>query len=228
MKKTHQFKPCIHLCSVSMFIFVPLTTLLIHFQIPGEVQKECVYTRNGKTLIVHYRTFSFFAFRFLKKTKTRCIVRLYQGHLYPELEVPGLTYPCRESNPGFLRGKRALQKRAIQTACSLEIRNLYLSRGCSTTRPLHFFKKRKFDFSPFQVQNHYRACSLRFNIVQFYNEQVRFAKLIGGNNYVRNASLDSPFNINLLRFASISKFFNIDMFALIRNNLCSITCCHYQ
>ncbi len=40
--------------------------LLIHFQIPAEVQKECVYTRNGKTLIVHYRTLSFFAFRFKK------------------------------------------------------------------------------------------------------------------------------------------------------------------
>jgi hypothetical protein len=26
--------------------------------------------------------------------------RLDQGHLHPELEVPGLTCPCRESNPG--------------------------------------------------------------------------------------------------------------------------------
>jgi hypothetical protein len=35
------------------------------------------------------------------------IERLDQGHLYPNLEVPGLTCPGRESNPGLLRGKRA-------------------------------------------------------------------------------------------------------------------------
>ncbi len=49
-----------------------------------------------------------------------------------------------------------------------------------------------------------------------------FANLIFGNNYVRFASLcfaslDSQFYINLLRFASISKFFHINMFALLRN-----------
>jgi hypothetical protein len=31
-----------------------------------------------------------------------------QGHLYPNLEVPGLTCPGRDSNPGLPRGKRAL------------------------------------------------------------------------------------------------------------------------
>jgi hypothetical protein len=31
-----------------------------------------------------------------------------QGHLYPNLEVPRLTCPGRGSNPGLLRGKRAL------------------------------------------------------------------------------------------------------------------------
>jgi hypothetical protein len=36
------------------------------------------------------------------------IERLDQGHLYPNLEVPGLTCPGRESNPGLPRGKRAL------------------------------------------------------------------------------------------------------------------------
>ncbi len=35
--------------------------------------------------------------------------------------------------------------------------------------------------------------------------------------HVRFASLDSQFNINLLRFASIFKFFNIHMFASLRN-----------
>jgi hypothetical protein len=34
--------------------------------------------------------------------------RLYQGHLHPKLEVPGLTCPGRDSNLGFLRGRRAL------------------------------------------------------------------------------------------------------------------------
>ncbi len=36
------------------------------------------------------------------------IERLDQGHLYPNLEVPGLTCPGRESNPGLPRGERAL------------------------------------------------------------------------------------------------------------------------
>ncbi len=36
------------------------------------------------------------------------IERLDQGHLYPNLEVPGLTCPSRGSNPGLPRGKRAL------------------------------------------------------------------------------------------------------------------------
>jgi hypothetical protein len=31
-----------------------------------------------------------------------------QGHLYTNLEVPGLTCPGRGSNPGLPRGKRAL------------------------------------------------------------------------------------------------------------------------
>jgi len=34
--------------------------------------------------------------------------RLDQGPLNPNLEIPGLTCPGRESNPGFLRGNRAL------------------------------------------------------------------------------------------------------------------------
>jgi hypothetical protein len=36
------------------------------------------------------------------------IERLDQIHLYPNLEVPGLTYPGWESNLGLPRGKRAL------------------------------------------------------------------------------------------------------------------------
>ena len=36
------------------------------------------------------------------------IERLDQGHLYPNLEDPGLTCPGRGSNPGLPRGKRAL------------------------------------------------------------------------------------------------------------------------
>ncbi len=31
----------------------------------------CTWTSNGKTSLVHYRTLSFFAFRFKKKTKAR-------------------------------------------------------------------------------------------------------------------------------------------------------------
>ncbi len=36
------------------------------------------------------------------------IERLDQGHLYPNLEVPGLACLGQGSNPGLLRGKRAL------------------------------------------------------------------------------------------------------------------------
>jgi len=45
------------------------------------------------------------------------IERLDQSHLYPNLEVPGLTCPGLESNPGLPRGKRTLKERATQTAC---------------------------------------------------------------------------------------------------------------
>jgi hypothetical protein len=38
--------------------------------------------------------------------------------------------------------------------------------------------------------------------------------------HVRFASLDSQFDINLLRFASIFKFCNINMFALLQNQTC--------
>jgi hypothetical protein len=36
------------------------------------------------------------------------IERLDQGHLYPNVEVPGLTCPGRESILGLPRGKQAL------------------------------------------------------------------------------------------------------------------------
>ncbi len=49
------------------------------------------------------------------------------------------------------------------------------------------------------------TCSLRFKIIFFTIQHVRFA------------SLDSQFNINLLPFPSIFKFFNINMFASLRN-----------
>jgi hypothetical protein len=41
------------------------------------------------------------------------VKRLQQGHLHHKLEVPGMTCPGRESNPGLRGGRRALQKRAI-------------------------------------------------------------------------------------------------------------------
>ncbi len=47
---------------------------------------------------------------------------LDQGHLHPKLEVPGLTWPGRESNRGLHGGRGALSKRAIRTA----IRNIYI------------------------------------------------------------------------------------------------------
>ena len=69
ISSSHEF---IFVLFVCLFLYRWLRRLLlIHFQIPAEVQKECVYTRNGKTLIVHYRTLSFFAFWFKKETKIR-------------------------------------------------------------------------------------------------------------------------------------------------------------
>ncbi len=40
----------------------------------------------------------------------KLMTRFNQGHLHPKLEVPGLTCPGRESNPGLLSGRRALEK----------------------------------------------------------------------------------------------------------------------
>jgi len=54
---------------------------------------------------------------------------------------------------------------------------------------------------------------------------LRFANLIFGNNYVRFASLDSQFNIKLLRFASIYKFFNINKFSSLRNKFSNYRTC---
>jgi hypothetical protein len=51
--------------------------------------------------------------------------RLDQGHLVPKLEVPRLTGPGQESNLGLHCGRRALEKRAIQTAYLIVIENLY-------------------------------------------------------------------------------------------------------
>jgi len=53
----------------------------------------------------------------------------------------------------------------------------------------------------------YQTCSLRFT------------NLIFENNFVRCASLDLQVNVNFLRFASIFKFFNINMFASLRKNI---------
>jgi hypothetical protein len=39
---------------------------------------------------------------------TATMERFDQGHLHPKLEVPGLTCPGRESNPGLPDGRRAL------------------------------------------------------------------------------------------------------------------------
>jgi hypothetical protein len=46
--------------------------------------------------------------RYFFLSNVKGIKRLDQSHLYPNLEVPGLTNPGRESNPGLPRGKRAL------------------------------------------------------------------------------------------------------------------------
>jgi hypothetical protein len=45
---------------------------------------------------------------YVRYFKSDAIERLDQGHLYPNLEVPGLICPSRELNPGLTRGKRAL------------------------------------------------------------------------------------------------------------------------
>jgi hypothetical protein len=42
---------------------------------------------------------------------------------------------------------------------------------------------------------------------------------------VLSASLDSQFNINLLHFATIFKFFNINMFASLRNKFSNYRTC---
>jgi hypothetical protein len=46
--------------------------------------------------------------RFSNHVGVTTIERLDQSHLYPHLEVPGLTCPGWESHPHLPRGKRAL------------------------------------------------------------------------------------------------------------------------
>jgi hypothetical protein len=65
------------------------------------------------------------------------IERLDQGHLYPNLEVPGLTCPGRESNPGFPRGKEPSR----QLICWLFGTSTWAEAGC-TTRPLQYIYTR--------------------------------------------------------------------------------------
>jgi hypothetical protein len=43
-----------------------------------------------------------------EQLKNKALKRLDQGHLHPKLEVPGLTCPGRESNPGFAGGRHKL------------------------------------------------------------------------------------------------------------------------
>ncbi len=49
-----------------------------------------------------------------------------QGHLYPLLEQPETNLSRPEWNPGRLRHRRALWQRAIRTASTNAIRNLYM------------------------------------------------------------------------------------------------------
>ncbi len=68
------------------------------------------------------------------------IARLDQSHVYPNLEVPGLIYSGRESNPGLPHGKRALQKvlsRQLGTGYS---EHLHMSRGNAKRRTLVYIR----------------------------------------------------------------------------------------
>jgi hypothetical protein len=62
-----------------------------------------------------------------------------QGHLYPNLEVPGLTCPGRGSNPGPPSGKRDSRKEpSRQHNCWLSGTATWAEAGATTTtRPLH-------------------------------------------------------------------------------------------
>jgi hypothetical protein len=53
--------------------------------------------------------------------------RLDLGHLRPKLEVQRLSRLGRELSPGLIGGRRALQKRAIQTACKKYPVHLHMS-----------------------------------------------------------------------------------------------------
>ncbi len=59
------------------------------------------------------------------------IERLDQCHLYPNLEVPGLTCPGRESNPGPPRGKRSLLKSPSRQLVNSYSEHLHMNRGQS-------------------------------------------------------------------------------------------------
>ncbi len=85
-------------------LLVVLVPMLDLRQGPVNKKETKFYVGNKKG--IHSLRFLFHAYSAFKKR------RYYrgpdQGHLYPNLEVPRLTCPGRDSNPGLPRGKRAL------------------------------------------------------------------------------------------------------------------------
>jgi hypothetical protein len=67
--------------------------------------------------------------------------RLEQGHLHPKLEVPGLTWPGREWNPG-LRGGRHSRKEPFKQLFNSYSEHLHMSPRHASP-PVHVLHEHK-------------------------------------------------------------------------------------
>ncbi len=94
--------------------------------------------------------------------------RLDQGHLHPKPEVPRSTCPGRESHQGLRGGRRALWKRAIQTAYYFAIRNLYNTfiGHCAPIEPEIFSLKQNQE-----MYNSFVALGLHSNVSLHYTSK---------------------------------------------------------
>jgi hypothetical protein len=85
------------------------------------------------------------------------IERLDQGHLYPNLEVPGLICPGRESNPGFQGGSEHSRKEPSRHLVRWLFGTSPWPEAGATAGPLHFYIT--VDFATTTLQN--GACTYR-------------------------------------------------------------------
>jgi hypothetical protein len=70
-----------------------------------------------------------------ENSRNECMKRLDQGHLHHKLEVPGLTYPGQESNPGPHGGRRASRKEPFEQLATIIVMNVVENKFAKIPEP---------------------------------------------------------------------------------------------